>query len=184
MRKKIFLVLGVVLLLAILIFNFISAEMLVSDAGVEYDSAIVSAFNSSDWIFVLIRLEDNSGTLPSQVNERNEWFVSVIGDILSSFSFEEFQFPWKGGVELELKHSDGFEGFISEQGFEKLINDNRIKSISLITQGAHAMKNETNNGTNDEFEEKINKIKWRGLIWVGSIVGVILIILYLIKIKK
>ncbi|MBU0466847.1 MAG: hypothetical protein KJ718_02375 [Nanoarchaeota archaeon] len=43
-----------VLVVALLLVNFVFAEMLVSDANVSYDSAILDALNDSEWVRVII----------------------------------------------------------------------------------------------------------------------------------
>ena len=62
MKEKTLMIRGmIILVLTLLIINFVKAEMIVSEAGVEYDSEILGAFQNQTKIYVIVRLVDNSG---------------------------------------------------------------------------------------------------------------------------
>ena len=62
------------------------------------------------------------------IKQKEEWFESIIDDVLSDLSEED--------VKIAGKNSDGFDGLISQNGFEKLIRDERVKEIIWPRTGA------------------------------------------------
>ena len=155
--KKIILVCFFVIF--ILLINFVSAEMLVSEAGVEYDSDISNAFNNREfaqekrfhnttnyytlelinnevWLKVIIRLKDNSniditGTKEEKVDlikQKEEWFEPRINNVLDTLSEDD--------VKEVRRHSDGFGALLSEEGFDKLINNEDVRKIIWPQTGA------------------------------------------------
>ena len=74
MEKQIIILFGVIIL-NILFINFVSAERLVSENGVEYDTKILDMFSNSTYVDVTIRLDDS-------INRDN---------FITEFSDEEFK---------------------------------------------------------------------------------------------
>lgn len=142
-----------IFVLSIFLINFVSAESVeVSDVGVEYDSELIEIYNNLTfaeqnrlhnatnyetlkiinnevWLKVIVRLKDNSGIIvegtkeerKELIEQKEEWFKPRIDEVLSTLSEKD--------IRVAGKSSDGFDGLISEEGFEKLINDDRIKEI-------------------------------------------------------
>ena len=140
------------LIVSIFLVNYVSAEILVSEAGVEYDSDISNAFNNREfaqekrfhnttnyytlelinnevWLKVIIRLKDNSniditGTKEEKVDlikQKEEWFEPRINNVLDTLSEDD--------VKEVRRHSDGFGALLSEEGFDKLINNEDVRKI-------------------------------------------------------
>ena len=153
MRKGLFFSVLVALVFAGMI-NFVIAEMLVSDVGVIYDSEIEKAFNSSEWVGVFFKLDD----------------ISKADNLISNLSDEEFQFIGKSPSRIV--------GKITKGGFNKLINDSRVKEIyyNFPVEG-------TNNKTEDE--NKIYSEKERDYqLYMWIILGGLLLIIFYIIIRK
>jgi len=101
---------------------------------VGYDKEIVETFEIEKWVKVKVYLEDNSGVTVrgttdrrrSLSNQIDEWFGSVMDDILSNFSEDEF--------DLIIKDSRGFRGYVTGEGFNKLIEDERVSDIYLANK--------------------------------------------------
>ncbi len=106
MRNKI--IFGVLMVLVVVsVLGIIRAEMLVSDAGVEYDDEILEELNNSNWVAVLIDLKD----------------ISEMDNVFSNFSVNEIRDLYKS------PYSSRIDAEITEEGFEKLINDSRVTEI-------------------------------------------------------
>jgi hypothetical protein len=101
-----------------------------SNAEVNYGTDILNYFQNQSEVSVLIELNDNSGLPATSVNERDAWFRSQIDEVLNNLSNKEFQ--------LDSKFSESFGGYISQEGFNELINDSRIKSIIFSPSGGVA----------------------------------------------
>lgn len=111
-------------------FGGIRSEMLISSANVSYDSNILSALKNQSEVRVQIELNDNSTLPATSVDLITGWFKPVIDNVLNNLSKDEFQ--------LVNKFTDGFSGYISQEGFNKLINDSRIRSIIISPEGGVA----------------------------------------------
>jgi subtilisin family serine protease len=152
MKKEGVVLVGLVLTCFLLV-NFVSAETLTSNANVSYDSNLLNAFvnstyaddlisqtdfigleiiNDTIWARVSIILKDNSGIIVTGTKEerriltkqRVEWISLETDKFLS-------EFPKQCIINIR-KNSGGFGGFITQDCFNYLINDNRIESISWI----------------------------------------------------
>lgn len=110
-----------------------------TNSTVEYDPAILDAFNNQSWVNVIVRLVDNSNiTITSTKEEKTElirqrdgWFEPKIDEVLSTLSEDEF-------VSLR-KLSNGFGGSITIEGFDKLINNPAVSEIQLDIGGSIAL---------------------------------------------
>ncbi|HEB47130.1 MAG TPA: hypothetical protein ENI22_01535 [Candidatus Pacearchaeota archaeon] len=127
MKKQLLLV---SLFLSVFLISFVSAEVLVSDAGVEYESEIIDALDDSEWVEVIIEIQEKNDTLRDFV--------------ISNLSISEFQFKEKQLLE------SGFVGNISLEGLNKLIDSSDVRLIYL-NRIAHILDNET---IEDQIEEK------------------------------
>jgi hypothetical protein len=165
MKEKNYLMLGMVaLVISLFVMSFISAEMLISGAGVEYDSEIIDVFDDKflsqelmldednnyttlkfiegqPWLKVIIRFKDNSGiNVTGSKEERRE---------LSKQKDEWFELIMEDVLdtllESDIKNVDkllrGVGGHISKQGFEKLIKDERVRKIIWPKKGAVGLNN-------------------------------------------
>ena len=96
-----------ILFLAFLLISLVSAEMLVSDAGVKYDSDILEAFENNEWVDVIIDFKN----------------ISEKDVLISDSSDSEIQdiYVWESSPRIDAS--------ISEEGFNKFISDERIESI-------------------------------------------------------
>jgi hypothetical protein len=134
--SKIFLIFLTILFLI----GSISAEMLVSDSGVGYDSEISSKFLFSKWVNIMIKVndfsnvtidygEDSIETQEMKDNQMWEIYRQTSDNILSNLSEEEFI--------LEERSEFGIfiVGEITQEGFNKLLNDTRVKHIYAEKEG-------------------------------------------------
>ena len=157
--------------------NLVNAEMLVSDAGVEYDSAIADAFENQTSVKIIVELKDDSGIIVegtkqermTLMNQKDEWFKPKIEEVLSSLPEDSF--------DLLRKSSNGFSGTIDEKGFEILVNNSLVSAIYMDVE-----VQATENGTENE-PRKVNRVA-QNLKWIWFSIGIILIVLLLIKKKK
>ncbi len=163
----------------------VKAELLLeSSNGVQYDAAIADAFvvNKSGEVLVGIYLKDESGL--SKDSERNAWFSVRTDDVLVNLTEEDFR--------MFRKSSDGFNGYITKQGFDKLINDSRIDAIYIGIVGSVSdgsfVKNETsdksqsNETVAEENESNYSSLVSRIIIVLGILV--VVVIFFLISKKK
>jgi hypothetical protein len=103
-------------------------------ANVSYDSELIGQFLLSDWVHVTVNVKDFSGITINYENDSVE--VQTIKDsqrwdvyrntseaILSALSNEEFR------LERKSEWGNGFSGNITKKGFDKLLNDTRIRKI-------------------------------------------------------
>ncbi|NQV09119.1 S8 family serine peptidase, partial [Candidatus Woesearchaeota archaeon] len=136
------------------------------EISAEYDSESINAFNNLTfaeenmlhnatnyqtldiidnkvWLRVMIRLKDNSQKIISGTKEekielikqKEEWFEPVIEDVLKTLSEED--------MKIAGKSSNGFDGLISKQGFEKLIRNEKVKEINWPKRGAVGLLDES-----------------------------------------
>jgi hypothetical protein len=127
-RQQMFVVL--ILILSLLLTSSVLAE--VSDSGVEYDSELIGQFLISKWVHVTVDIKDfsnitipnkNSFDFESKINERWNVYRNTLESVLSTLPEEEFQ--------LKMKSEFGtfFSGNITKEGFDKLLNDERVRKI-------------------------------------------------------
>jgi len=146
-----------------------SNGLLISNAGVEYETEILEELNGTSEVRVIV-----------DIHSKND---IIIDNILSDLSTSEFKIIGK------LIDSSGFYGNITEQGLSKLINDPHVKNIRL-DKIVYTTLNESLNETEQvkkEFEtndtDKTNKekveIKKTNLLFI-SILIIFLIIVYFI----
>jgi hypothetical protein len=154
--KKQAIISTIILLFGILLLvNFVSSEMLVSDAGVQYDSEIISAFNTSEWVGIFFKLNN----------------MSEADNLIFSFSNSEFQ--------LIRKSSTRIVGEITKEGFEKLISNLNVKSVYYNAPSQIAEENRTIDNILN-----INKINYSIIFCLAGVVFLLFIIYLLIKKKK
>src|SRR3989344_7594425 len=91
--------------------NNISAEMLVSEVGVQYDSKILEKFESNTFANVIIILEESVD----------------IDNFVTEFSNDEFKDVINRNI--PNKSSNRFGAKISEDAFFKLLQDERVENI-------------------------------------------------------
>lgn len=109
---------------------------IISNETIKYDSEILEELNKTSEVRVIVKLKDNSNiTVIGTKEERrallkqiDEWFKPVIDEVLTNISEDEFK--------LIKKSSNGFSGYITEEGFDKLIKDEKVKSIYLDKIGS------------------------------------------------
>jgi len=160
MKKQIIFGVLVVLIIVSMI-GVISAEMLTSDVGVEYESEILREFNKTNQTLVGVFFELKD--------------MSEADNLFSDLTESDFEFV--------RKSSKRIIGKVTKKGFDKLINDERIKVI-YFSESVYATndKNETqieeNISNKEEKEFEIN-------LWlIGIFILVALLIIYLIFHKK
>ena len=137
--KRITYMLLVPLLIIFFSMNVVGEVANETNSTVEYDPAILDAFNNQSWVNVIVRLVDNSNiTITSTKEEKTElirqrdgWFEPKIDEVLSTLSEDEF-------VSLR-KLSNGFGGSITIEGFDKLINNPAVSEIQLDIGGSIAL---------------------------------------------
>ncbi len=186
MNKKYFLIFGMIFLFGVLIMNFVSAEMLVSDAGAEYDSRIIDGFKNSSSVEVEITIKDNSGIIINSEDEdvdekfsqQSEWLKNKSREMVNNFPRGEFN--------LSIMYARGtFKGNISENLFYELLNNSDVALVLYKTElNTHAVpldENQTNGGANENDIPGVFSIK-NGLLF-GVIIGFILLIIVFFLIK-
>ena len=107
------------LILSSLLINFVSANMLVSDSGVRYESRILEEFDklkmnetvNETFIKVIIYLKN----------------ISEVNDLISNFSERELRNIINR--QIPNKSSERIGAEVTEEGFYKLIQDDRIDKI-------------------------------------------------------
>ncbi|MGD9276058.1 MAG: hypothetical protein PVJ67_02705 [Candidatus Pacearchaeota archaeon] len=98
--------------ISLFLFNFISAEMLTSDAGVEYDSAIVEQFDSGqEFVNVMIDFTN----------------FSDIDSLISDFSEGELKNLLNRNYPYTITPS--IAATVSEETFFRLLQDKRVDKI-------------------------------------------------------
>ena len=144
------------LILSLFLISFVSAEdnplVGISEKGVNYDKKILDNFNFTDtekdyfikgdlskihsegieWVHVTVDIKDTANIIiphrtnpdfESKIQQRTEILSEISGSILSTLLEGEFQ------LEGELISGRGFYGNITKEGFNKLLNDERVKKI-------------------------------------------------------
>jgi len=112
MKNKIRIIVTLCSILSILIVNLVSAEMLVSEAGVEYEDRILEEF---------AKLEGTNETFVPLIIELKDF--SKANDLLSIFSNGEI----KDVAIRDLSNRIGVD--LTEEAFFKLIQDNRVEGV-------------------------------------------------------
>jgi len=122
MKKGIkILMFGMIMLIGIMQVNMISAEILVSDAGVEYESEILKAFKDQTWVYVTVDIKDTSNITifykedsievqEMKDKQRDGIIGGIIDSVLSTLSEDEFK------VKNTRVGFSGFSGNITEEG--------------------------------------------------------------------
>jgi hypothetical protein len=129
-RQQMFVVL--ILILSLLLTSSVLAE--VSDSGVEYDSELIGQFLLNKWVHVSVRVKDFSNisinykedSVELQTikdNQRWDVYRNTSEAILSTLSRDEFQLKSKS------EWGRSFSGNITKEGFNKLLNDERVRKI-------------------------------------------------------
>ena len=132
MKKEVVLI-GLIALSLFLV-NFVRAELYsYSDMGVKYETEILSEFESKVWIDVIIDIKDlsnitisNKDSIEIQIEkdkQRNKFFNNITESILDTLSNDKFRYKDKTDRTIF--------GYITEEGFDELLNNPNIKSIYL-----------------------------------------------------
>jgi len=101
------------LIIILLSLNFVFAEMLTSDAGVEYESRILDEF---------VKLEGTDETFIPVIIELKDF--SKANDLLSIFSADEIQ-------DVAIRDLSKMIGIdLTEEAFFKLLKDDRVNKVS------------------------------------------------------
>jgi len=143
-------------LFGIIIFNLfiVSAELLNSSAGVQYDSSIVERFdNGSKTVLIGVQIKDNSGISIGGTNEEKDalmeqqynWSINKAQEVFETLSSEE--------ITLRGDHVmiGAFEGNITKAGFDKLINNSDVESIYDMTGAYPAGASDASEQENNSF---------------------------------
>ena len=159
MRKKVLFGFLVVLVI-ISMFGFVSAEMLISESGIEYEQRILDEFTklemnesiSETWIKIFFRLKDAS-------DKEN---------VLSQFSEEEIKDIISHDISPEVVALK-----TTKEGFEKLIQDTKIKEV-YYNAPVYAYNN----------EDKFMRLNNPYICWGIILIFLIILILIILKLKK
>ena len=124
------------------------------------------------WLHVIVRLKDNSGIEITGTKEekielmeqRDEWFKPEIDKVLSTLSEEDIN-----GFD---KLSDGFGTYISENDFDKLVKDEKVRKIIWPKTGADVSQNE------------ILLDNWNSIVLTLAVIFLVLVLLLYFVIKK
>src|SRR3989344_2247991 len=104
-KKQIYLIIFVTIFFG----SLVSAEILVSDRGVEYDSVILDKFQYQLYVEVIIHLEN----------------LSYLEELISEFSEDELRDVIYRDIPNRSSQSFGAE--ITESAFFKLLKDDRVE---------------------------------------------------------
>lgn len=174
-----------VLLLSLFFISFVSAEILISDVGVKYDASIIDRFeNGSSSVLIWVKTKNVSPQEVFDILDMNE-------------------------ITLRTGHlfDDGFEGNVTEIGFNKLLNNSGVNEIYDMTtaypSGALSTDNSSSNSNESEYQNEtsnqnitltasktimgINKTTFvKSSLWIFGIIVLIIILFFVIKsiIKK
>jgi hypothetical protein len=139
----------------------VSAEILISDAGVSYDSKIIEVFNDPElvneiiaesgdkilqisddeiWIKVIVELKDDSGIeVVGTKEEKRElmgqidgWFEPQVEDFLLNLNDGDFK--------VGRKSSRGFVASVNEEGANNLIENSKLSKIRMDAVGSVTTK--------------------------------------------
>jgi hypothetical protein len=181
-----------ILLVSLVIVNFVGAEMLVSDVGVQYDSSIVDKFNNGSLaVLVGVDIKDNSGIIVEGTKEQRDDLIEQKEDWKRNKTQEVFETLSGEEIVLRLGKIDigGFEGNITKTGFEKLVNNSDVREIYDMTGAypTHVAENQIGqeNVVGDEMEEQnqIEGIQEEGFSFFWVILSIILLILIVLLFK-
>lgn len=152
----------IIIILSLLSINLVGAEMLISDAGVEYDSEIISAFNSSEWVRVFITLKDN-------ITNYTDYVKNEIPTFLSENEFK---------IKYIFENVPSLSAEITKEGLDKIINNSDVAEIGLVEK-TYTSDDELGILSEDSEEKK-------DLIITFTIASIIIIglVIFLIKKKK
>ena len=177
MKKEI--LLAGLILFGCFFMGVVSAELRVSEAGVQYDSEILEGeyenvlysykgFNDgAEWIRVSVKLKDNSGLefVPENFNALEQWYSETSDLVIDSLSSTNF--------DLIRKSTGGFYADISENTFQDLINNDLIESVEIVSMGFLE-------GTSREREIELNFI----FVFPIFLVIIFLIVFFIYKNRK
>ena len=140
MEKELKLILVFFSILILFSINSTYVQASVSDVGVEYDEEIIGQFLTSEWVSVMIDVKDfsnitinkNDSVEIETIKDNMKWSVykNTSDAVLSNLSEEEFILERKSDFDVF------FSGNISKEGFEKLLRDERVLSISIKKGGS------------------------------------------------
>ena len=105
---------------------------------IKYDPKILDAFQNQTEIYVIVQLADNSGIIIEGTKEekielmrqRDDWFRPRVDEVFATLSEEN--------IRDGSKSSNGFGGYITEEGFYKLTDNVAVKKIIWVTTGSHS----------------------------------------------
>ena len=119
--------------------NLILAREVLNESTFPY----LEIFDNNVWINVIVRLKDKSnisitGSKEEKINllsQREEWFEPKVDNVLSSLSKNEFK--------LQHKLVNGFSGWTTLEGYNKLISNTLIEKVDWPKVKIKAMLNES-----------------------------------------
>src|SRR3989344_2000552 len=119
--------------------NLILAREVLNESTFPY----LEIFDNNVWINVIVRLKDKSnisitGSKEEKINllsQREEWFEPKVDNVLSSLSKNEFK--------LQHKLVNGFSGWTTLEGYNKLISNPLIEKVDWPKVKIKAMLNES-----------------------------------------
>ena len=116
--------------------NILSAEILINDAGISYDSKILDEFKTNSEVNVIVTLKANLTKYSSSIkdsDEYNNWIIDIkkrVGEyqskVIPFLSRDEFQ------IKYIYELSPSFSGNITRKGFDKLVSDSNIERIEIV----------------------------------------------------
>jgi hypothetical protein len=122
----------VLFIFCIFFFNLITADVLISNAGVQYDSELIGQFLLNNWVHVTVDIKDTSGiTIPnrnspdfeSKIKQRTLIMTTINEAVLSTLSENEFK------LKTQSEFGGFFSGNITKEGFDRLLKDERVDHI-------------------------------------------------------
>jgi len=120
------------LVLAVVLFgSFVSAEMLVSEVGVEYDNEIEEYFNSQALVEELISQRPGSQANSLEIIN-NEIYVKVLIYLKDSSEADDLLLIFSENEIKNMVHRDSSLSIsvkITKEGFDKLVQDKRVDRV-------------------------------------------------------
>lgn len=153
MKTKLVLIDLIGVLIFVSMINIVSAEMMVSDAGVEYEKELLESLNNQtlaeNWINqsdyeifkideqgtiwaheVIVRLKDNSGIVVEGSIEEKKKLMKQRDEWFKPIVEEVLSTLSEDEFRSYGKSSDGFGGQITKEGVDKLIKNKNVRKIS------------------------------------------------------
>jgi len=164
------------------IFGVVSADLYsYSEKGVQYEKKILNELENSKWIDVIIKVKDFSNITISgkdsieiqkvKDQQRNKIFNDVTNSILLTLSEEDFRYKDR------TISGRTFFGYVTEEGFNKLLNNSNIRAIYLEEYITLLGKDKIGLAYEEGYRFKLSQV----ILSIVALIIMALIIYFIIK---